>query len=233
MDDYYAIVGVRRSAPAATIDRAIREQLRRWQRRTASANLASRQQAEWRVQQLGEARAVLLDEQRRRQYDRELDASRSAPASDVPASDVPGREVVEYRLRPAHRSYSLVSGGVLLTLALVWGGIGVPALSVLSVIVALFFVAAYFARRDHGVVLSPEGLTVRAEVIKHYPWAQIRAIEAVETKDVLRVEIQTVDGVRLRAPAPRGSLPIDDRDFAEKLATLRRWHQHYTAPSST
>src|SRR5690606_23670987 len=73
--------------------RKIREQLRLWQRRTANADLSRRQEAERRVEQLSQARTVLLDEEQRRQYDRKLIALR---ASDpVPAGTVAGPTVVD------------------------------------------------------------------------------------------------------------------------------------------
>lgn len=78
MDDYYDIVGVDRTASREAIDRKIRDQLRLWQRRTASADLDRRQQAERKVQQLSEARTTLLDEEKRRRYDRQLTAYRSS-----------------------------------------------------------------------------------------------------------------------------------------------------------
>lgn len=93
MDDYYEIVGVDRTASREEIDRKIREQLRLWQRRTANADLSRRQEAERRVEQLSQARTVLLDEEQRRQYDRKLIALR---ASDpVPAGTVAGPTVVD------------------------------------------------------------------------------------------------------------------------------------------
>jgi curved DNA-binding protein CbpA len=69
MDDFYAVVGIDRTASAEEIDRKIREQLRIWQRRTTNADLSRRQEAERRVQLLGEARTTLLDPQKRRDYD--------------------------------------------------------------------------------------------------------------------------------------------------------------------
>jgi Flp pilus assembly protein TadD len=78
VDDYYEIVGVDRAASRDVIDRKIRDQMRIWQRRTANADLDRRQEAERRVKQLGEARTTLLDEEKRRTYDRKLTAYRSS-----------------------------------------------------------------------------------------------------------------------------------------------------------
>jgi tetratricopeptide (TPR) repeat protein len=72
MEDFYAVVGIDRTASGDEIDRKIREQLRIWQRRTTNADLSRRQEAERRVQLLGEARTTLLDEAKRRRYDAEL-----------------------------------------------------------------------------------------------------------------------------------------------------------------
>lgn len=72
MEDYYTVVGLDRTAPTEEIDKKIREQMRMWQRRTTNADLSRRQEAERRVQLLGEARTTLLDAEKRRQYDRQL-----------------------------------------------------------------------------------------------------------------------------------------------------------------
>jgi curved DNA-binding protein CbpA len=80
MEDYYAVLGIDRTASGDEIDRKIREQLRIWQRRTTNADLSRRQEAERRVQLLGEARTTLLDEEKRRRHDRQL---RPAPVADT------------------------------------------------------------------------------------------------------------------------------------------------------
>ena len=93
MDDYYEIVGVDRTATREEIDQKIREQLRLWQRRTANADLSRRQAAERRVEQLGQARTVLLDQEKRRQYDRQLTAlhaSDPVPAKPAVREPAPG-----------------------------------------------------------------------------------------------------------------------------------------------
>jgi curved DNA-binding protein CbpA len=72
MEDYYTVVGLDRTASTEEIDKKVREQLRMWQRRTTNADLSRRQEAERRVQLLGEARTTLLDAEKRRQYDRQL-----------------------------------------------------------------------------------------------------------------------------------------------------------------
>jgi tetratricopeptide (TPR) repeat protein len=72
MEDFYAVVGIDQTASGGEIDRKIREQLRIWQRRTTNADLSRRQEAERRVQLLGEARTTLLDAEKRRRYDAEL-----------------------------------------------------------------------------------------------------------------------------------------------------------------
>lgn len=117
MDDYYDILGVGRNASHAEIDRALRDQRRRWQQRTSSADLARRQDAERRLRQLGQARATLLDKAARRRYDRELAAAGPAEPPAAPErgrfgnlpEPVPPHEWVEERPEqtryepPAHR----------------------------------------------------------------------------------------------------------------------------------
>jgi curved DNA-binding protein CbpA len=84
MDDFYAVVGINRTASAEEIDKKVREQLRIWQRRTTNADLSRRQEAERRVQLLGEARTTLLDVQKRRQYDLQLSVR---PRSSTPVAE--------------------------------------------------------------------------------------------------------------------------------------------------
>jgi tetratricopeptide (TPR) repeat protein len=88
VDDYYEIVGVDRVASRDVIDRKIRDQMRIWQRRTANADLDRRQEAERKVKQLGEARTTLLDEEKRRTYDRKLTAYRSSEPPPAPHTSV-------------------------------------------------------------------------------------------------------------------------------------------------
>jgi curved DNA-binding protein CbpA len=91
MEDYYAVLGVARTASRDELDRTIRQQLRMWQRRTSNADLSRRQEAERRVALLGEARVTLLDPEKRRQYDQRLTGERSEPVDPGPPVD-PGSE---------------------------------------------------------------------------------------------------------------------------------------------
>jgi tetratricopeptide (TPR) repeat protein len=90
MDDFYAVVGIDRAASAEEIDKKVREQLRIWQRRTTNADLSRRQEAERRVQLLGEARTTLLDVQKRRHYDLQLSVR---PRPSFPAAEAETGEV--------------------------------------------------------------------------------------------------------------------------------------------
>jgi curved DNA-binding protein CbpA len=86
MEDYYALLGVHRSASSDELDQSIRAELRRWQRRTASPDLARRQEAERQVHLLAEARAVLLDDRQRHRYDLKLATNRRSTSGDGSAS---------------------------------------------------------------------------------------------------------------------------------------------------
>lgn len=126
-----------------------------------------------------------------------------------------------------HRAGPMIGVGCALLLVMLGTVAGVIWLAVVSLVCAVFATGVFFAYRDHGVVLDPEGITIRSDVIRRYPWAQVRSIEATEVKGALRVEICTVDGMRIRPPAPRGRRQPIDRDFAADLATMRRWHDQY------
>jgi hypothetical protein len=118
VDDYYQLVGVDRAAPRDEIDRKIRDEMRRWQRRTANADLDRRQEAERRVKQLGEARLPLLDETKRRQYDRQLAQAlpRGAPppgrGPGPPPPGAPATSPVVAQLPHAHAELHRGSAGV-------------------------------------------------------------------------------------------------------------------------
>ncbi|MDQ1644579.1 MAG: hypothetical protein QOJ50_763 [Cryptosporangiaceae bacterium] len=65
----YELLGLPSGAPDEQIRSAVTEQRRTWRRRTASADITVRQQAELRMQQLDEAERTLLDPALRHTYD--------------------------------------------------------------------------------------------------------------------------------------------------------------------
>lgn len=72
MEDYYALLGLNRSADADTIREAINRELRVWSHRTNAPELEKRQAAERKIKILEEAESTLLDPTRRARYDRNL-----------------------------------------------------------------------------------------------------------------------------------------------------------------
>jgi tetratricopeptide (TPR) repeat protein len=72
--DYYAILGVPRTADADAIKNAVRAERRVWVKRQQAPKLERRQEAELRVRQLADAEKTLLDPASRRAYDAKLDA---------------------------------------------------------------------------------------------------------------------------------------------------------------
>jgi tetratricopeptide (TPR) repeat protein len=60
-DDHYTLLGLSRDATQEEIEKKVRSELRLWQRRTTSADLTRRQEAEQRVELLTRARAELLN----------------------------------------------------------------------------------------------------------------------------------------------------------------------------
>lgn len=70
MDDYYALLEISPTASDDTIRTALRDHQRKWSKRANVApNLKDRQEAEQRVERLGEARQVLLDTNAKARYD--------------------------------------------------------------------------------------------------------------------------------------------------------------------
>ncbi|MPZ63792.1 MAG: tetratricopeptide repeat protein [Propionibacteriales bacterium] len=89
--DYFAILDLPRDAPTERIADAIKQQMRLWQKRTTNPDLSRRQEAEQRIQLLGEAREVLLDDVRRASYlDQLAVVGRSTGAEPGPAGPFPG-----------------------------------------------------------------------------------------------------------------------------------------------
>ena len=72
--DYYALLGVDRTASRPEIEQAIKKGIRTWSRQTSRPELDKRQEAERKMQQLKEARITLLDAGRRQRYDQQLAA---------------------------------------------------------------------------------------------------------------------------------------------------------------
>jgi curved DNA-binding protein CbpA len=63
--DYYALLGVARTASRPGIEQAIRQGIRTWSKQTGRPELDRRQEAERKMQQIKEAREILLDDDRR------------------------------------------------------------------------------------------------------------------------------------------------------------------------
>jgi tetratricopeptide (TPR) repeat protein len=82
--DHYAVLGIGRDATKAAVEGAVKKNMREWRKRTEAADLSVRQEAELRVKRIEEARAVLLDDNRRRAYDQQLTAGGVKQASPVP-----------------------------------------------------------------------------------------------------------------------------------------------------
>jgi tetratricopeptide (TPR) repeat protein len=81
--DYYALLGVARTASRPELERAIKQGIRTWSKQTARPELDKRQEAERKMEQLKQAREILLDDARRREYDQRLAA---APPPDGAAT---------------------------------------------------------------------------------------------------------------------------------------------------
>ncbi len=87
MAELYDLLGLPQQASRDDIRTAITAQRRTWRRRTSSAQIEIRQEAERRMQQLDEAERTLLDEQQRREYDSYLDFALSAPEPQTQAPE--------------------------------------------------------------------------------------------------------------------------------------------------
>jgi tetratricopeptide (TPR) repeat protein len=89
--DYYALLGVARTATRYDLEQAIKQGIRTWSKQTGRPELDRRQEAERKMQQLKEAREILLDDGRRAQYDQRL-ATAQAPAGPAGAAPSTGGE---------------------------------------------------------------------------------------------------------------------------------------------
>ncbi len=70
--NYYRVLNLSPTASADEIRKAISRELRMWSNRTNAPDIARRQEAERMVRILGEAETILLDDGKRKVYDREL-----------------------------------------------------------------------------------------------------------------------------------------------------------------
>ncbi|THV42457.1 hypothetical protein [Glycomyces buryatensis] len=90
MDDLYAVIGIAPSSTAEAIETKIKEQARLWNKRVNSPDINKRHEAENMIRLLDQARATLLDEAKRAEYDRELaaDQSRRLPEQAAPTAGI-------------------------------------------------------------------------------------------------------------------------------------------------
>jgi tetratricopeptide (TPR) repeat protein len=81
--NYYEILGLQTNAAPDAIEQKIKEEIRNWRRRTGSADLGKRQEAELRMKHLAAARENLLDPDRRAAYDKRLAGQQSRASRPV------------------------------------------------------------------------------------------------------------------------------------------------------
>lgn len=79
LDNYYELFDIDMTADAATIERTIRTERKRWRQLTGSPDRDRAQNAERRMAQLEAAESTLLDDAARARYDAALSAQLSAP----------------------------------------------------------------------------------------------------------------------------------------------------------
>jgi tetratricopeptide (TPR) repeat protein len=77
--DYYALLGVARTASDQEIERAIKSGIRTWSKQTSRPELDKRQEAERKMEQLKKAREILLNGAQRQSYDQQLAAASMRP----------------------------------------------------------------------------------------------------------------------------------------------------------
>ena len=85
--DYYAVLGVARSAEADAIETAVKKTMREWRKRTEAGDLSVRQEAEVKVKQIEDARSTLLDSAKRAKYDQDLADGVKEQAPSTPKAD--------------------------------------------------------------------------------------------------------------------------------------------------
>lgn len=71
-ENYYEILGISPDASQEEIEKTLHEQLRKWSRRLNAPTMAKRHEAEKMLAKLEKMKEVLLDEEKRKQYDQEL-----------------------------------------------------------------------------------------------------------------------------------------------------------------
>lgn len=91
MVNYYSVLKVSQSASADDLKNAINRELRLWSNRTNAPQIERRQEAERMVKILEEAESILLDENKRSEYNRKLT---TAPSEErkIDDQDVAGKE---------------------------------------------------------------------------------------------------------------------------------------------
>jgi tetratricopeptide (TPR) repeat protein len=94
MMNYYELLGVAPDADKETIDEAITRENRSWRRKTEAQDIVIRQAAEMRMKHLADAEEILLDDVKRKEYDRKL-REQPAPAPERGGARIQGKTCAE------------------------------------------------------------------------------------------------------------------------------------------
>ncbi len=94
--DYYAILGISRSASEVDVRVAYKREARIWRKRAASSQVSVREEAVRRLALLEEAFSTLSDTQRRAAYNRQPTSALSSPISTSPVyPQFPSGDLIE------------------------------------------------------------------------------------------------------------------------------------------
>lgn len=98
LDNYYTILDIEMGADTTAIEAAIKSSRKRWRQMQGSPNKEQARLAEQRMEQLAAASEVLLEPERRAQYDAALMQQLSAVATQLPAANTTnwGERAKEY-----------------------------------------------------------------------------------------------------------------------------------------
>lgn len=163
MTDYREILGVAPDAAPGEIEQRIKSELRLWQRRTNSADLALRQEAERRVEQLTQARTELLGGERPPANQISIPPTPSPPArpsAQQPPRPRPAPAAPPAQIRPprppAHYFAPEMPGPLkaLRILFFIFGGLGV-LVSLIALLGMAATPAGELAAATRGVGVAP------------------------------------------------------------------------------
>lgn len=193
-ESYYEILGISSDASQQEIEEILHEQLRKWNYRLNAPTMDRRQEAEKMLEKLEEIKEILLDEEKRRQYDQRIqrekriiitqgiETKREIPSSFPPSSLQPRQHHDElHEEKKQWRLIQLVKKGPWLI-----GSLSIVLIIMFSVIGWNLFVDEEISSQNEESNLSGKDLTKELKILAQE--GRVGGIQASVGDSVSKIE---------------------------------------------